>query len=338
MMRLPITVITGFLGSGKTSLLNRLLAHPGAGQVAVVVNELGEVGIDNLLVESATEEMLLLSNGCVCCSVRNDLVETLTDLHERRASGALPGFGRLVLETTGLADPGPILNTLMSHGEVTSRYYLDGLVTTVDAASGAEGLERFPEAGKQVAMSDLLVLTKTDLVPEGALDDLLTRVRELNPGARVVDAAHTSLAPEEVFNVGLYDDRRARPEVGRWLSTRESHSGGGHDHRISTYVFFRDTPLALHLLGLWLSRLVYLHGSSLLRIKGIVAVPHAPGPVVVHGVQHRLHPPVILDTWPDDDHRTRIVFITHDLDRSAVEAVLEDVMKELGEESRRVAN
>ncbi len=329
---LPVTVITGFLGSGKTTLLNRLIHHPRVGRVAVVVNEFGEVGLDNLLIEKSTEDMVLLDSGCVCCAIRNDLVDTLVELSTGREQGRIPEFTRVVIETSGLADPAPILHSLMTHPDLTYRYYLDGIVTTVDALEGERQLEEYPESAKQAAMADRLVLTKTDLAEGRPIHGLREQLQELNPAAGILEAVSGDLGPGEVLNVGLYDTERRRPDVRRWL--RDDAYGDGPDCRfpdhahttgIESYCIYRTQPVSRAALGMWLNELTRDFGDRLLRIKGIVNVSGMDRPMVVHGVQHRLYPPARMDVWPFEDHRSRIVFIARGLGKQIVEELLESL-------------
>ncbi len=329
---LPVTVITGFLGSGKTTLLNYLLRRAELGRVAVVVNELGEIGFDDLLVASAQEDTVLLSDGCVCCAVRSDLVEAMVGLHSRRRSGDLPAFERVILETTGLADPAPILRTLMSRPELAARYYLDALVSTVDALDGVSQLAGYPEAVTQVALADRLVVTKTDLVGSAAVSALISQLRSLNPRAPLDYAVNGELDPGRIVGVGLYDAVNGGFHIERWLGEEGAgdHSDGAaarHAANIETFCLYREQPLSRALVGMWLSELALNFGAGLLRVKGIVNVAGARGPMVIHAVQNRFYPPVALREWPSADQRTRIVFIVRGVSRAALEQSLEAAIR-----------
>lgn len=341
---IPVTLLTGFLGSGKTTVLNHVLKEPGMAATAVIVNEFGEVGIDHLLVESATNDVVLLNSGCLCCTVRGDIVDTLLNLFVGRSSGKLPHFARVVIETTGLADPAPILHTLISDPLVAARYTLDGVVTTVDAVNGAGTLDHQPEAVKQAAVADRLLLTKADLADGAAISALTARLAALNPAAPVLSVAQGAVDPAQLFNLGFYDPQTKSVDVRRWLRDEafenghahqeDGHDGGHdgehgrldvnrHDDRIRAFCIIRERPISWSALSTWLDALATMRGDDLLRLKAIVALSDRPGePIVIHGVQHLFHPPVLLKEWPSDDHRTRMVFITRDIEREAIEATL----------------
>lgn len=325
---IPVFVITGFLGSGKTTLLNRLLRHPGMADSAVIVNEFGEVGIDHLLVESALEGAVLLASGCLCCTVRGDLVDTLGDLAARRDTGEVPEFGRVVIETTGLADPAPVLQTLMGEPTVTARYRLAGVITTVDAVHGAGQLDEHGEALKQAAVADVVVLTKTDVAPPEAVAALDARLRRISPGAPILRVVSGDIDPDRLFaGIGVRPERiEPDHDHGHDHDHHHDHANADvsrHDDRIVAVAVVRDRPLEWSAVSTWLQSVASLRGADLLRVKGLVNVAGLDTPVVVHGVQHVFDPPRRLDRWPDDDHRTRIVLIVRDLDGAGLDAALE---------------
>ncbi|HEY1797453.1 MAG TPA: GTP-binding protein [Stellaceae bacterium] len=333
--RIPVTVLTGFLGSGKTTVLNHVLKHSAMSETAVIINEFGEIGLDHLLVETATEDVVLMSSGCLCCTVRGDIADTLTDLFVKRAKGRIPEFRRVVIETTGLADPAPVLHALMSDPIVAERYMLDGVVATVDAVNGAGTLDNHHEAVKQAAIADRLLLTKSDLADADGMAALAERLAALNPTASPLRVTQGEVDPQALFDLGLFDPEKKSVEVQRWLNDEalaHEHGHDDHDHhldvnrhddRIRAFCVVRDKPISWNALSGWLDSLASMRGDDLLRVKAIVAIADRPDqPVVLHGVQHLFHPPVLLPAWPSDDHRTRIVFITRDLPQDVIEKSL----------------
>lgn len=344
----PITVLTGFLGSGKTTLLNVLLAHPDLADAAVLINEFGEVGLDHHLVRAVKDDIVLLNSGCLCCTVRGDLVTALRDLWLKRVRGDVPEFRRVVIETTGLADPAPILHTLMTDPLLSARYRLDGIVTTVDVVHADGQLAAQPEAARQVAVADRLVLTKTDLVETAALETLTERLRALNPGAPLVTADHGAVEPAALLDAGLFNTRTKHPDVEGWLHAEavrgshdhhhdHDHHGHGHEHghghdpnrhdaHVGSFVISFEKPLHWDMFVQAMDVLIAAKGGSILRLKGILNVEGEDRPVVVHGVQHVFHPPAALPEWPDADHRSRLVFITRDLGRPAVAKLLSECL------------
>lgn len=342
---IPLTVLTGYLGSGKTTLLKALLARPEMAGTAVIVNEFGEVGLDDALISRVSEETVLLPSGCVCCAVRGDLVEALVKLHADMCAGRVPEFRRAVLETTGLADPAPVAHTLMSERDVFRIYRLDAIVTTVDAEHGLAALDRQFEPAKQIAVADRIVLTKTDRVPDTSA--LRARIAALNPAAEVLVAVKGDIAPDALFGLDAHEIRPQASGVETWLAADRyrtlspSHTDHGHDchdpacghpehhhghdhaapghlHDIRSFCLTFDQPLAARQLEFTIELLRNTYGEQLLRVKGILDIAGQSQPFVIHGVQHVFYPPELLERWPTEDRRSRIVFITRDLDEAKV--------------------
>jgi G3E family GTPase len=326
--KIPVTVLTGFLGAGKTTLLNRLITRPGMQRVAVVINELGEIGIDHDLVAMSSENLALLANGCLCCSVRSDLQQTLRDLFARRRTGEVIDFDRVLIETTGLADPAPVIQSFSSDGLLGAQYRLDGVVTLVDAVNGSDQLDRQPEAVKQAAIADRLLLTKTDLADGAAVARLRSRLAGLNPRAEMREARMGEVEPEFVLALGL---RSAQPDsaaLERFLGMEPAavpgngtaylgeRAGWRHDTQIRSFCLRFDRPFTWGLFSAAIEMLTSLRGPDLLRVKGIVNVEGSP--VVIHGVQHLFHPPAPLTGWPGSDRSSRIVFITRNIEPASV--------------------
>jgi G3E family GTPase len=337
---IPVSVITGFLGSGKTTLLGRLLRDPAMSRTAVIINEFGAIGLDHELIETSDESFIQLSNGCLCCNVRSDLVLTLGDLAARRAAGTVPPFERVVVETTGLADPAPILHALMTDRDLCEVYALDGVITTVDAVTGLATLDRHTEALRQAAVADRIVLTKTDL-PEAQAAEIKARLATVNPGAPLLAVVNGAIAPDALFDCGLYDSDGKHPDVHAWLAHEAAADAGGHARHyhqddITSFCLVRDAPLRAVTLALFLSALAENCGADLLRMKGIVRVVEVPErPAVIHGVQHVYHAPLWLAQWPSADRRTRMVFIGRNIRESWVKSLLDMLDAEVADETAR---
>jgi G3E family GTPase len=350
---IPVTLLTGFLGSGKTTVLNHLLASPALKDCAVLINEYGETAIDHLLVRQISEEMVVLDSGCLCCTVLGDLVTAMRDLFRKRVLGQVPEFKRLLIETSGLADPAPILHTLISDPFLAARYRLDGVVCTIDAVNGERTLDGNRESVKQAAVADRLLITKTDLAEPASL---LHRLALLNPTARRITVAQGVADAADLLDCGLWDGTNKIPDVARWLNDEALAARGAecdpgcalphhhhpHDHRhehrhakrhddqVSSFVLTYDKPLSWEPFALAIEVLLSMRGENLLRVKGILNIVESETPLVIHGVQHLFHPPVTLPAWPDEDRRSRIVFITRDLPREAVESLLTQAIGENG--------
>jgi G3E family GTPase len=305
----PVALLTGFLGSGKTTLLQRLLSHPEFGETAVIVNELGEVAIDHHLLRRVDERTVVLGNGCVCCTLRGDLADELRDLLGRRDRGEIPAFRRVVVETTGVADPAPIVYTLLSEPVVKHHFELERVIATVDAVHGL----RAPESVRQVAAADRLVVTKTDVASPRWLG---RRLSALNPTAKVVEASFGEVDPAVLFG----GEERHLRGVPSAEDARPEHDG------VQAHCLVFEQQLDWIAFGVWLTMLLAARGSDVLRVKGLLDVG-AAGPLLLNGVQHVVHPPEHLAAWPDDDRRSRIVFIGRDLDRRTLEDSLAAFMR-----------
>jgi G3E family GTPase len=308
--RLPVTVVTGFLGAGKTTLVRRFLATPEGAGTAVVVNEFGSVGIDDALIRGATDEVTLLGNGCLCCNTRSDLQVALRNLVAERAQGKLPPFARILIETSGLADPGPILQTFATDRALGGEFHVEVVLAVIDAGNGLDTLGWSAEARKQVILADRLVITKTDLVKRAALARLTARLTELNPRAALDTAIDGALDPH-CFLEADNDEPRASTHAG--FVAEAAHSDG-----IASFVLTDDAPLPWDAFSRAMETLIALRGPDLLRVKGFLKVAGCRGPVVVHVVQHLAHPPVELAAWPDGDQRSRLVFITRNMSEQHV--------------------
>ena len=317
--RIPVTVITGFLGSGKTTLLNSLLAQPAAANTAVIVNEFGEVGVDNELVRGSSESVTLLDNGCICCAMRTDLQQTLRDLFLARRAGEVTSFERVMLETTGLADPAPVMQTLITDPALAENFRLDGVVTLVDGVQGHAQLAGMPEAVKQAAVADRIVITKADLADAASIEALAQELRKINPTAQQTIARDGAVAPEFVLGVGLDRAYVQAEAVERWLGpAQDAHAEHPHTHGITTFTLWFERPFGRDVFGHCVELLTSLRGQDLLRVKGLVNVAGEPGPVVIQGVQHLFHPPVTLAAWPSAERRSRLVFITRGITRDTI--------------------
>lgn len=346
--RVPVTLLTGFLGSGKTTLLNHLIADPDAGRIAVVMNELGEVGLDHDLIEEATEETILMRSGCLCCSIRGDLAKTLASLMARRLHGKL-SFDRVVIETTGIADPGPILHTLVVDEIIAPHYRMDGVVTVADAATGPRTLDAQFEAVNQVAMADLIVLSKIDRVTPMELAQFETRLAGINSTARRVKADHGAIPTGALFGLSAMKPDAGGDQITEWLgvetpapdplaglsgfTTQESKTTTlpltaaspnlHHDSRIGSASITVEDPIPESVFDFWLDTLIALKGPNVLRIKGIVHVAGMDWPFVFHGVQHIFDAPVPLKSWSGEDRTSRVVVIACDMDNSDIQGSLD---------------
>lgn len=332
----PVTLLTGFLGSGKTTLLNHLLRH--VPLTAVVMNEFGEIGLDHQLLEQTQGPLALLSGGCVCCQIVGSLAPTLKNLAMGRADGKLPPFARVIIETTGIADPAPILDTLLNDRWIAARFRMDGVVTSVDSVLGEMQLDSYPEAMRQVAVADRLVITKTDLAQPAEVDALRERLKRLNPAAPQIVAVQGETDCAALLNLGLFNPADKHPDVAGWLAHQryrpvtggllkgKARSAGPalHDARIKSFSLDFDMPLTWEGVSAALEMLSAFRAKQLLRMKAIVNVRGRDRPVVLHAVQHVFYPPAELAAWPDEDRRSRFVFITDGLEEEFVRKLLQD--------------
>ena len=328
--KLPFVLLTGFLGSGKTTLLGKLLRHPGMKDSAVIVNEIGDVGLDHELIETVGGDVALLASGCVCCTLRGYLVEALRRLLIRRQRGEIPEFGRVAVETTGLADPAPILQLTLSDPLIAHYFRIEATIATVDAVHVMRQIHEHPEAAKQIALADRILITKTDLAEAANGPDIERLLAGLNPLARRHVVTHGDIAPDVLFADAVYDPKKKGLDPERWLGppdvVPQIHQHAPHDHgmldearRIRTFSLEFDRPLDWPTMANWLNALRSGAGEGLLRVKGILDLVGEPRPVVIHGIHHVLHPPTALAAWPSAERRSRLVFITRDLSRETVE-------------------
>ncbi|MFT5485386.1 MAG: G3E family GTPase [Paracoccaceae bacterium] len=350
---IQVSLLTGFLGSGKTTLLNKLVKHPDMVETAVLINEFGEIGLDHQLVERIDDNTVLLNAGCLCCTVQGDLVNALSEMFIKRVKKQVPYFRRVLIETTGLADPAPIIHMMMTAPVISNRYALDGIITTVDAINADNQFNKYAESVKQAAVADRIVITKSDLATPAELDALNARLDALNPAAPKVFAVMGEIEPDQLFDTGLYDPKSKTVDVQRWLRDeayiKDDHGHHEHDHghdhghehahdhahdvnrhdaSIAAFCVTREEPIDWEAFVAWVRILIGQHGEKLLRIKGILNIAGRERPIAVHGVQHMFHDPAELAEWPDDDRRSRIVFITHDLDRSVIEEKLDSLSEQ----------
>ncbi|MDV7340671.1 GTP-binding protein [Terasakiella sp. A23] len=335
-MKTPITILTGFLGSGKSSLLSQILKDPAFSNSAVIVNEFGEIGLDDFLVTHAEEQVMEMTTGCLCCTIRGDIADTLFELWTKRKTGELPNFDRIIIETTGLADPAPVIQTMMTEPRIFARFGLSGVITTVDATNSLSTMEFQKESVKQIAVADRLVITKTDLEIENtALADLQSQIITLNPTADVMVKNAPDFDLEKLFDTKLFDKTSKTADAQKWLNFEKlphdhhhhhdhAHDINKHGDHIETFSLIIEDPVPGQSFIAAIQSLVTAHGQNLLRIKGIVNLQDRPHkPYILHGVQHIFHEPFELSNWPTEDKRTKLVFITRHLQREMVEKYFE---------------
>jgi G3E family GTPase len=327
--RFPVAVLTGFLGSGKTTLLRRLLTDPAMSKAAVLINEFGEIGLDHLFVRSVAEGAVVLQNGCICCTLRTDLQQGLRDLIDNRTSSSFPDFDRVVIETTGLADPAPIAQTLLIDPMLRHQVQLANIITTIDGTHGVAQLNQHAEALRQAAIADRLVITKTDLTSREHFEVLARHLLRLNPTARVFDVHSQDFNVSSLLFEGVADPTRKLGEVRHWLEAASSvehahshdhtdsvheHLGAIHSSHINSFSLRIEERIDWAAFGVWLTALLHRHAGKILRLKGLLNVSDALGPVVLNGVQHVIYPPVHLEEWPDEDRASRLVFVVQGID------------------------
>jgi G3E family GTPase len=319
----PVNVLTGFLGSGKTTLLQRLLRSPRLDRTAVLINEFGEVGLDHLLVQRVDEAVVLLESGCICCTIRGDLNGALRGLLDRRDRAEIPAFDRVVIETTGLADPGPILYTLLNEPVLQHHFRLGNVITTVDAVNAELHLSKNPEGIKQVAAADHLLVTKTDLATDEQIAAVRAVLAQVNPSAQVRDAVDEPLDVDGLLDVRPPKSAATFVLAGASAMTDTLNALRRHSQDIASFSLVLDEPLDWTAFGVWLSLLLHRYGDDVLRVKGILSVQGSAAPVFINAVQHVVHPPQHLESWPTEDRRSRIVFITRGVDHARLRRSLE---------------
>jgi G3E family GTPase len=340
--RIPVTIVTGFLGSGKTTLVNHALRAPGMARTAVIINEFGEISLDHSLVAQSNDSVMVLENGCLCCTVRSDLIGTLNDLYHSRRAGRIPDFDNVVIETSGLAEPGPVLQAFLSEPTLDGLYRVAQVVALVDAVNGGNTLREHEEAVQQVALADRILITKLDLLDDRQRADALrAQLQRINPAASIVDVADVLPEIGTFFRTPGFDPADPKADPRPWLNLESYTAAHDHDHQhdhdhdhehhhhwgerqIESFCLIRDEPLGRDALQLLLDGIAQNLGPSLLRVKGLVNVADEPGrPAVIQGVQHLLHTVTWLNRWPDADQRTRVVFITRGVARQALQDVVE---------------
>ena len=323
---IPVNVLTGFLGSGKTTLLRHMLTSPAFADCAVLINEFGEIGLDHHLIEDLRGDVVLMQSGCICCTIRGDLSEAIRGLYARRERGEVTAFARLVVETTGLADPTPILSTIMHEPQIRHHFRLGNVIATVDAVNGAAHLDRQPESVKQAAVADRIVVTKADLADPAQVEALEARLARLNPSARRWRSANAPPPAELLLHEDASEEGARAAEIRGWLASAEvpadhghAHDVNQHDARIHAFTMTFDESVDWGAFAVWFTLLLHSHGADVLRVKGLLRVARAPGPVVINAVQHLVHPPAHLAAWPEEWRQSRLVFIVRDIARADIE-------------------
>jgi G3E family GTPase len=327
--KLPVLLLSGFLGSGKTTLVNALLKDQRLADTAVAINEFGAVPLDQHLIDEGQDRTVVLANGCLCCNVAGDMEQAVMRIFTRRQAGDLPRFRRLIVEPSGLADPAPIAQAILRNPVMSRHLRLEGIATTIDALFGLSQLERHEENRKQVALADTLVLTKTDLAEPGAVAELKSKLRALNPAAALIEAHHGAVDAAALASPGFLDPDAPSAPRGLGWTAEVVGSDPNHIQSVSALTLIADRPLAWRAVEAWLRDVRIELADRLLRLKGLIATAEANGPVVVQGVHHVMHPPTMLDGWPDSDHRTRIVLIVQGSTGRELEARWADALPRL---------
>jgi len=325
--QIPVTVITGFLGSGKTTLLSSILKKKEMQKTAVIINEFGEIGLDHALIEHTDENIVELQSGCICCTIQGDLNKTLIDLFDKMMNGKVSLFNRVLIETTGLANPVPIIHTLMSSIELIRIYSLDGVITVVDSVNGEKTLDLHEESLKQLALAEKIILSKTDIVDKDEINSLIYRIKEINPVSQIVFSKFGNIPLEEIFGLGAYDPYKKSEDVKKWLAAEKykdkkhhhHHDVNRHNENIRAFSMMSEKPVNMIAFSFFRDMITAALGANLLRMKGIINIAGEERPAVIHGVQHIFHPVQWLETWPDNDRRTKLVFITQNIKKEQIE-------------------
>ena len=332
--QIPVTVITGFLGSGKTTLLSSILKKKEMQKTAVIINEFGEIGLDHALIEHTDENIVELQSGCICCTIQGDLNKTLIDLFDKMMNGKVSSFNRILIETTGLANPVPIIHTLMSSIELIRIYSLDGVITVVDSINGEKTLDLHEESLKQLALAEKIILSKTDIVDKDEINSLIYRIKEINPVSQIVFSKFGNIPLEEIFGLGAYDPYKKSADVKKWLAAEKykdkkhhhHHDVNRHSENIRAFSMMSENPVNMIAFSFFRDMITAALGANLLRMKGIINIEGEERPAVIHGVQHIFHPVQWLETWPDNDRRTKLVFITQNIKKEQIEDFFRPLM------------
>ena len=332
--QIPVTVITGFLGSGKTTLLSSILKKKEMQKTAVIINEFGEIGLDHALIEHTDENIVELQSGCICCTIQGDLNKTLIDLFDKMMNGKVSSFKRVLIETTGLANPVPIIHTLMSSIELIRIYSLDGVITVVDSVNGEKTLDLHEESLKQLALAEKIILSKTDIIDKDEIKSLIYRIKEINPVSQIVYSKFGNIPLEEIFGLGAYDPYKKSADVKKWLAAEKykdkkhhhHHDVNRHNENIRAFSMMSENPVNMIAFSFFRDMITAALGANLLRMKGIINIAGEERPAVIHGVQHIFHPVQWLETWPDNDRRTKLVFITQNIKKEQIEDFFRPLM------------